>query len=459
MSTIGKRSYRPAIHFSPEQMWMNDPNGMVYIDGTYHFFYQYYPEESKWGPMHWGHAISEDLIHWEHQPVALYPDELGFIFSGSCVYDKDNCSGYGRDGKMPMIALFTSHGEKDGLEQQSIAYSLDGVHFEKSYLNPVIPNPGMKDFRDPKGFYNPVKNCYSLVLAAGDKVLFYDSHDLKKWEKSGEFKPEGNCAIGICECPDCFPVQTWEGEKWVMIISMITEVSDKRKNLHRTLYFVGDFDGDRFIPDSSFQDPVWLDGGIDNYAAVTFQNHDTPVIMGWAASWGYADKMPTGVYCGQATLAREIALNKTKEGWRIAQKPLGLEKMQEKCVLLEKETVLETESFGLKISGKGIGTLTFTNRAGQKLVVELGESEITADRTLADDKSFHEVYAMKESSVAKVKRSQTDDLMMDLIFDVSVMEIFAGKGMDVISMCVFPDEPYDALKVEGDFAVKMYQLV
>lgn len=124
--------------FSPEKGWMNDPNGMVYVDGVYHFFYQKYPYDTSWGPMHWGHATSRDLIHWEHQPIALYPDELGFIFSGSAVYDTQNSSEYGTNENPPIIAIYTSH-HKDGLEQQSIAYSNDkGRHFEKSYLNPVI---------------------------------------------------------------------------------------------------------------------------------------------------------------------------------------------------------------------------------------------------------------------------------------------------------------------------------
>lgn len=101
-----KRDYRPKIHFSPEKGWMNDPNGMVYVDGVYHFFYQKYPYDTSWGPMHWGHATSRDLIHWEHQPIALYPDELGFIFSGSAVYDTQNSSEYGTN-EIRQSLLFT----------------------------------------------------------------------------------------------------------------------------------------------------------------------------------------------------------------------------------------------------------------------------------------------------------------------------------------------------------------
>lgn len=457
MSTEGKRCYRPAIHFTPESMWMNDPNGMVVIDGFYHFFYQHYPEDTKWGPMHWGHAVSKDLIHWEHLPIALYPDELGCIFSGSCIYDRKNCSGYGREGKPPLIALFTSHGEKDGLEQQSIAYSLDYTHFEKSYLNPVIPNPGIKDFRDPKGFYNPVKDCYSLVLAAGEKVIFYESSDLKKWERSGEFVPQGACAVGICECPDCFPVETGDGVKWVLIISMIIPVPDQRKVLHRTLYFVGDFDGNTFIPDSGFKEPVWLDGGLDHYAAVSFQNHDKPVIMGWASSWGYADRLPTGVYCGQATLARQVQLTMTEQGYRIIQKPLGLDELRQKKQAISGEERLSTNSFGLQISGEGNAKIILSNTQGRELTIELTDKHVIADRTKADDKSFHPVYAMEESCVAVVPR-EASKIDLELIFDVSILELFSEGGKETISMCAFPEEPFDKIRLEGAVKAEFYLL-
>jgi len=149
--------YRPQIHFSPEAHWMNDPNGLVYNDGLYHLFFQYYPDSTVWGPMHWGHATSIDLIHWEQQPIALYPDSLGYIFSGSAVVDKNNTSGFGTNGKAPIVAIYTSHnvqaersGRKDA-QRQCIAYSLDNGKTWTNYAgNPVIKNPGTIDFRDPK---------------------------------------------------------------------------------------------------------------------------------------------------------------------------------------------------------------------------------------------------------------------------------------------------------------------
>jgi len=149
-----REKYRPQVHFTPIEHWMNDPNGLVYLDGEYHLFYQHYPEKSVWGPMHWGHAISKDLVYWEHMPIALYPDSLGYIFSGSAVYDKYNTSGLGTVENPPLIAFFTYHdmkAEKEEryheIETQSIAYSLDyGRNWTKYANNPVIKNPGLRDF-------------------------------------------------------------------------------------------------------------------------------------------------------------------------------------------------------------------------------------------------------------------------------------------------------------------------
>ena len=147
--------HRPQYHFTPKTGWMNDPNGMVYFKGEYHLFYQYYPDSTVWGPMHWGHAISKDLIHWEHLPIALYPDSIGYIFSGSAVVDVNNTSGFGKDGEPPLVAIFTYHnmvGEKSGrtdFQTQGIAYSLDkGRTWTKYANNPVVKNPNIKDFRE-----------------------------------------------------------------------------------------------------------------------------------------------------------------------------------------------------------------------------------------------------------------------------------------------------------------------
>src|SRR5262249_36830863 len=160
------------------QKWMNDPNGLVYNNGIYHLFFQHNPNSSVWGPMHWGHATSRDLLHWKQEPIALFPDSIGTIFSGSAMVDKNNTSGLGKKGSAPLIAIFTQHneaGEKAGrldFQNQSLAYSFDnGKTWTKYAGNPVIKNPGMRDFRDPKVMWYEPSKKWVLTLAAGDRII------------------------------------------------------------------------------------------------------------------------------------------------------------------------------------------------------------------------------------------------------------------------------------------------
>ena len=202
-------AHRPQFHFTPAEKWMNDPNGLVYNQGVYHLFYQYYPEDIVWGPMHWGHAISKDMVYWENKPIALFPDEHGYIFSGSAVVDTDNSSGLGSLGNPPLVAVFTYHdpvGEKagkDDFQTQGIAYSLDnGETWSKYEGNPVIENEGIRDFRDPKVFWNNKTGNWTMLLVAGDHLQIWQSPDLKDWEKVSEFGKEQGAHGGVWECPD-----------------------------------------------------------------------------------------------------------------------------------------------------------------------------------------------------------------------------------------------------------------
>src|SRR5438105_3941938 len=180
--------YRPQIHFSPKEKWTNDPNGMVYYNGIYHLFFQYYPDSTVWGPMHWGHATSMDLVHWQQQPIALYPDSLGYIFSGSAVVDKNNSTGFQKGNEKTLVAIFTYHDmakEKAGRidrESQGIAYSNDkGNTWTKYQDNPVLKNKGDKDFRDPKVFWHEATKKWIMPLAVGDHLEIFSSPNLKDW--------------------------------------------------------------------------------------------------------------------------------------------------------------------------------------------------------------------------------------------------------------------------------------
>ncbi|MEL7146805.1 MAG: glycoside hydrolase family 32 protein, partial [Bacteroidota bacterium] len=228
ISKMGEE-YRPYFHFTPPSQWMNDPNGMFYYEGEYHLFYQHYPDSNVWGPMHWGHAVSRDMIVWEHLPIALYPDSLGYIFSGSAVVDWKNSTGFGTAEQPPIVAVYTYHdplGEKAGktdFQSQGIAYSIDkGRTWTKYDANPVLPNQGVKDFRDPKVFWHQQSQRWIMTLAELDHISFYASENLIAWEKLSDFGLTYGSHGGVWECPDLFEltVEGTEESKWVLLVSI-----------------------------------------------------------------------------------------------------------------------------------------------------------------------------------------------------------------------------------------------
>jgi fructan beta-fructosidase len=237
---------------------MNDPNGMVYYQGEYHLFYQHYPDSTVWGPMHWGHAVSLDLVHWEHLPIALYPDALGMIFSGSAVVDYQNTSGFGSKENPPMVAIFTYHdmaGEKAGrtdFQTQGIAYSLDrGRSWTKYKNNPVLANPGITDFRDPKVIWHKESKQWIMALAVYDHIRFYGSPNLLDWQLLSSFGAGIGAHGGVWECPDLFTLRVDETgeEKWVLLVSINPGGPNGGS---ATQYFIGNFDGRRFVLDQPF---------------------------------------------------------------------------------------------------------------------------------------------------------------------------------------------------------------
>ena len=290
--------FRPQIHFTPAQYWMNDPNGMVYADGTYHLFYQYNPKGNDWGNMSWGHATSSDMIHWKEQAVAMTRDELGDVFSGSIVIDKDNTGGFGANA---MVALYTA---ASNVQQQSLAYSTDGgKNFTRYTGNPVIRNND-DNLRDPKVFWHEETKQWVMALAKGWKmgVEFYGSPDLKNWTHLSTFFMELTGRPSIqWECPDLIKIDN----KWVLLVSVNPGGPILGSG---TMYFIGDFDGKTFVADN-LSYPLWLDYGMDNYAGVTFSNMGSrKVMIGWMNNWQYAGNVPCTPWRSAMTLPRELKL-------------------------------------------------------------------------------------------------------------------------------------------------------
>ena len=325
--TYYQQPHRPQIHFSPPEKWMNDPNGMVFYAGEYHLFYQFFPDSTVWGPMHWGHAVSTDLVHWQHLPIALYPDSLGYIFSGSAVVDWKNTSGLGLNGQPPLIAIYTYHnpaGEKAGrkdFQYQGLAFSHDkGRSWTKYAGNPVLPNTeSIADFRDPKVLWDEASNQWVMVIAAHDQVKFRGSKDLKKWTPLSNFGKTWGAHSGVWECPDLFPIRV-EGStetKWVLLVSINPGGPNGGS---ATQYFVGHFDGRQFTVDPSYtaavsgEKAVWLDNGRDNYAGVTWSDipkqNGRRLFMGWMSNWDYAQR----IFSSPAkTLTGSVCMR--KRGW------------------------------------------------------------------------------------------------------------------------------------------------
>ena len=472
LSTYYQEQYRPQFHFSPEAKWMNDPNGLVYFDGEYHLFYQYYPDSTVWGPMHWGHAVSRDLLHWKHLPIALYPDSLGYIFSGSAVVDLTNTSGFGSADNPPMVAIFTYHNpvlEKSGsikFQNQGIAYSLDkGRTWLKYSANPVLKNPGIRDFRDPKMFWNEKAKKWNLIMAVYDRVHIYSSSNLKKWTFESEFGSGIGAHGGVWECPDLFPlkVEGGETEKWVMLVSINPGGPNKGS---ATQYFTGEFDGHTFVPDESGE--KWIDWGRDNYAGVTWSNIPVSdgrrIFIGWMSNWNYATVVPTSVWRSALTIPRELSLKLEDEHFFLTSKPvtelgnlrIATDTISIKQLSFSGEKEIPTGNLSLMQSEMLFG-FTLSDNKTDSLGIILGNSfnerfiigysvirkQFYTDRRNAGNSGFSKEFA--GISVAPYKAGSV--LKMHILIDASSVELFVDDGRLVMTTLVFPNEKFTWLKL------------
>ena len=449
-------NWRPQFHFSPRAHWMNDPNGMVYYQGNYHLFFQYYPDSSVWGPMHWGHAVSKDMLHWEEKPIALYPDKLGYIFSGSAVVDRNNTSGLGRPGHPPLVAIYTQHDPvganagRNDFQNQSIAYSLDGGQTWAKYANnPVLRNPGITDFRDPKVFWHAAGRVWIMTLAVKDHIEFYTSSNLKAWKKAGEFGKNAGAHGGVWECPDLFPLDDGHGHAtWVLIVNINPGGPNSGS---ATQYFLGDFNGKTFVPSTA--GTRWLDYGPDEYAGVTWSNTGTrKIFLGWMSNWLYGQKVPTDPWRSANTVPRELGLAKVGDSLYVTSTPVkeldGLEgPPEEEVVPNGQSTSIPASLHGpakitLKTNNIAAFDLVFSNGYGDSAIIGFdGSGTYTIDRrhagvTVGPD--FDRVY-----SAPRISRSPT--IEWTVYVDESSFELFADGGSTVMTALVFPTHPYNQI--------------
>ncbi len=464
-----RERWRPQFHFSPAKNWTNDPNGLVYYDREYHLFYQYNPFGDTWGHMSWGHAVSPDLVHWQHLPVALEEEGGVMIFSGSAVADHHNTSGFGEAGKPALIAIYSGHGHEK--QTQNIAYSRDrGRTWTKFAGNPVI-DINERNFRDPKVIWHEPSGQWVMVvaLAAQRKVSFYGSKDLKTWNHLSDFGPAGEPRARNWECPDLFelPVGAEPGAtKWVLEVDTGDGAVAGGSGCQ---YFVGKFDGKSFLNDNPPETTLWVDYGKDFYAAQTWS--DVPasdgrrIILGWMNNWRYAAKIPTSPWRGSMTVPRTLSLKRVREGVRLMQEPVReLQSLRTKHfraqgtpadaneILGNRETAGETLEILVSFEPSTAAEFGLKLRKGPSHETVVGydakRQELFVDRSRSGVVDFHEDFAGRHSALLPL--GESGRIQMHVLLDTSSVEVFGNGGRVAITDRIFPHPEDRGLEVYSE---------
>lgn len=465
-----KESFRPVYHHTPAYGWMNDPNGMFYKDGLYHLYFQYNPYGSVWGNMHWGHSTSTDLMHWKFEGCAIVPDAWGAIFSGSCVVDHENTAGFGKEA---VVAFYTSAKSTPwgDIQMQSMAYSLDnGKTFTKYEGNPILTS-SEKDFRDPKVFWYAPGKHWVMILAVGQHMEIYSSVNLKEWKKESEFGAMQGAHGGVWECPDLveIPVEGTREKKWVLICNLNPGGPFGGSAAQ---YFVGSFDGKKFVNESPTQ-TKWMDWGKDNYATVTWNNAPDGrcIALGWMSNWQYANNVPTHQYRSANTLARDLTLYREGQELYLKSTPsVEVKKARGKKVSIpsfkvsekheivnlfeEKQGAYEVE---IVIQNAGASKIAFCllNDKGEKVSMyyDLNRKQFVMDRSESGTVDFSKDFPAVTVAPVNVDK----ELTLRLFVDRSSIEAFGEDGKFVMTNLVFPSQPYVKMCFEADkngYAVK-----
>lgn len=458
-----RETYRPVYHHTPMYGWMNDPNGMFYKDGVYHLYFQYNPYGSMWGNMTWGHSTSTDLTHWTYEGTAIVPDAWGAIFSGSCVVDKDNTAGF---GKGAVVAFYTSAKSTPwgDIQSQSMAYSLDnGKTFIKYEYNPILTSTE-RDFRDPKVFWYAPGKHWVMMLAVGQEMQIYSSGNLKVWKKESSFGAMQGAHGGVWECPDLveLPIEGTKEKKWVLICNLNPGGPFGGSAAQ---YFVGSFDGKKFVNESPTQ-TKWLDWGKDNYATVTWSNAPAGrcIALGWMSNWQYANNVPTTQYRSANTLARDLTLYRVGGELYLKSKPspeIKKARAEEKKIptfevkgnyevaslLADNKGAYEIE---MTIENKGTSKIDFSlmNEKGEKVAMyyDVVRKQFVMDRSASGVVGFSRDFPAV--TVAPVRN--TDQIHLRLFIDRSSVEAFGEEGEYVMTNLVFPAEPYNRMVFSSD---------
>lgn len=432
---IFDEKYRPQFHFTPEKNWHNDPNGLVFYDGEYHLFYQYNPKGMEWGYMHWGHAVSKDLVHWEHLPIALYPDnnsddkEICTAFSGSAIIDEKNQLGKQQGDVKTLVAFYTS--QKCG---QRMAYSTDkGRTWQKWEKNPVIAFDEKDDARDPKVIWHEESKKWVMVLYRKNSensnsggISFYTSENLLDWQWESHLN-------GLYECPDLIKLQVTnrpDEQKWILFDGDGS-------------YYIGNFNGEVFTPESS---KIKSDFGNNYYATQTWSNIPREDGRTIQIAWMRNGEFPGMPFKGQMSFPCELSLTKFSFGYKLVRKPVKeIELLHDKDYHWENKILIpginenrtkSVESDCLHIIGefdlKTSDSFGFIVRNSKKIP----GTEIQ--------------YNVKRGTLTVLNSTVPivpvdNKITLEILIDRSSIEIFANGGQTVISNCFTPAEGKDII--------------
>ncbi len=451
---------RPFVHFTPARYWMNDPNGLVFHAGEYHLFYQYNPFADVWGHMSWGHAVSRDLVRWEHLPVALTEEDGVMIFSGCAVVDRDNTSGFGAPGAPPLVAIYTGHTDQE--QHQNIAYSRDlGRTWTKYPGNPVVAI-GSREFRDPKVIWHAPTRRWIMITVLADRhqVRFDGSPDLIHWEHLSDFGPFG-AEDAVWECPDLFPIAV-EGSPDETVWAIKVDVC---RSVGAQMIF-GCFDGRSFTPLTPEARAWRVDHGVDFYAAQSWS--DVPdgrrIWIAWMNSWNYANQTPSTGWRGVCSIPREVIVRRTPDGLRPAQRPVPeLQAARAAGVRLDLADVDEANAALAALDPHPALELMLTADVGAAkrigLRIRHGQAEVTeivcdvAARTLSLDRrrsgesGFFDGFAAAHTAPLSLDGGR---LTLHVFLDTCTVEVLADDGLVALSDLVFPQDALMSLELFAD---------
>ncbi|EST12602.1 glycoside hydrolase family 32 protein [Sporolactobacillus laevolacticus] len=462
-------TYRSVYHFTVPDKWMNDPQRPLYFDGKYHYYYLYNRDYPKGNGTEWRQATSKDLIHWQDAGVAIpkYTNKNGDIWTGSAVIDSENSAGF---GKGALVAIMTQPPANGGQEQYLWYSTNHGKTFKAYGENSVLPNPGVKDFRDPKVIWDSQRHKWVLLLAEGTKIGFYESENLKNWRYTGGFFTQN---IGIVECPDLFQLRADDGTvKWVLG----TSANGKAAALPNTYaYWTGDYNGKEFVADQDT--PQWLDHGFDWYAAVTFENEpaadklSSRYAIGWLNNWDYPNNTPTMKenFNGVNSIVRQIRLIKRNGQYSLASQPVDtLNKLTKSPEHLKTVRVNGTQKLGVHGTAYQLDadlTLQDAQNAGFRL------------RESKDDQRHIDVGVVANEGYLYVNRAftgQPDQSMkyvesrvplasgqknvhLKILVDHTSIEVFVDDGRNVFSDEVFPRLKDDGISLYSDGGTTVFK--